>query len=982
MIEVRNLFKKYTVKNGIEVKALDDVSLKIDKVGMVFLLGKSGAGKSTLLNVLGGLDRVDSGEIIINGKSSKDFSQSDFDSYRNTYLGFIFQEYNILNEFSIAENIALAIELQGRKATNEEIDNILNQVDLVGLAKRKPNELSGGQKQRVAIARALIKNPQIIMADEPTGALDSKTGKQIFDTLKKLSHDKLVLVVSHDREFAEQYADRIIELKDGKVISDVEKTIVKTQNQEGVNIIDNKIIKIDSGYILKDEDFVKIKDYIKTAKSDVIISIDNENNKKIKTIMNLSDEGLYKFIDTNQDKIVIQDEIYKTIKSKLGFKKAFKMGASSLKIKKFRLALTIFLSFLAFMMFGLANTMSSYDNVKTTANSIVDSKIEYATFSKQKSFSYSETNGDFYIENSLMTDEDFQKISNDISLDFTKVYGTFQKYEMPSLNYLDFKDIYLEQISNFNGFTSIDINFINKYNFSLNGSLPKNDDEIVITKLIEDTIKKYGIRDFNGIEKKNLESAINLEISIFGVKMKIVGVIDTKADISEYQNLKGDSIGDYMKMQLLNSYLENGPHLLFFVKDTMIDNLNKMYPNSNNTLEIEFNNQWFSYNKIVNSKENGNDFLNDKEILLPYSVMDMIDFFSGLNLNTHDEKYSKVMNRFLSFDDYDYYLYSMHKDEMVQLFDENNLEISKTFNNDYSVDSLENEKILYIFKVFQDNSYASSGEDVDKINQIMNNIFENFDFELTEKIAFYNNKIDEYANQLFININYYSNRDYYNTSYKVVGVTDYSEIVVINDEELFNNYINIDDGIYKYVFDKMPTSDKEIKKLVEYNYQPITKAGETIFILNNEVVKTLTEINSIFEICSKIFLYIGLGFAIFASLLLLNFITISINHKKREIGILRAVGARSKDVFKIFFSESLIIAIINAILANLSLFIVVFFINTTLRKNYNLLITILNPGILQIILVFGISILVALVSSFVPVYFIANKRPIDAINNR
>lgn len=258
MIEVKNLFKKYTVKNGIEVKALDDVSLKIDKVGMVFLLGKSGAGKSTLLNVLGGLDRVDSGEIIINGKSSKDFSQSDFDSYRNTYLGFIFQEYNILNEFSIAENIALAIELQGRKPTNEEIDNILNQVDLAGLAKRKPNELSGGQKQRVAIARALIKNPQIIMADEPTGALDSKTGKQIFDTLKALSHDKLVLIVSHDREFAEQYADRIIELKDGKVISDVEKTIIQTQNQEGINIIDNKIIKIDKDY-KKMKIFLKLK---------------------------------------------------------------------------------------------------------------------------------------------------------------------------------------------------------------------------------------------------------------------------------------------------------------------------------------------------------------------------------------------------------------------------------------------------------------------------------------------------------------------------------------------------------------------------------------------------------------------------------------------------------------------------------------------------------------------------------------------------
>lgn len=978
MIEVKNLFKKYTVKNGIEVKALDDVSLKIDKVGMVFLLGKSGAGKSTLLNVLGGLDRVDSGEIIINGKSSKDFSQSDFDSYRNTYLGFIFQEYNILNEFSIAENIALAIELQGRKPTNEEIDNILNQVDLAGLAKRKPNELSGGQKQRVAIARALIKNPQIIMADEPTGALDSKTGKQIFDTLKALSHDKLVLIVSHDREFAKQYADRIIELKDGKVISDVEKTIIQTQNQEGINIIDNKIIKIDKDYILKDEDFLKIKDYIKTAKSDVIISVDNQNNEKIKTIMNLSDEGLCKFIDTNQDKIVIQDENYKTIKSKLGFKKAFKMGASSLKIKKFRLTLTIFLSFLAFMMFGLANTMSSYDNIKTTVNSIVDSNIEYATFKKQKVFSYGEGNNDFYLENSLINEEDVLKISNDMKLNFTKVYGAFQKYEMPSLNYVDFKNIFLEQMSNFNGFTTIDMNFINQYDFDLNGSLPEKDDEIAITKLVEDVIKEYGIRDYNGVEQENLDSALHLEISIFGLKMKIVGVIDTKADISEYQDLKGDSIADYMKMQLFNSYLENGPHLLFFVKDTMIDSLNKMYSNNHDMLEIEWNNQYFTYNKIMNGKEND---INDKEILLPYSFVEMIDFFNTVNLNENDEQYQKVI-QMPAFNDVMYYLYFMHKQEIVKLFNDKQLTISDSFKNDYHIDSLENQQILYIFKVYQDSFYASSSEDIDKIYQIMDELLQNFNFEKEERITFYNKKMKEYSDQLFINIAYYSDRNYYNTIYQIVGITDNAEAVIIHDDELFDNYINVDDGIYKYVFAKMPTSDKEIKKLVEYHFQPVTKVGESVFSLNNEVVKTLTEINSIFEVCSKIFLYVGLGFAIFASLLLLNFITISINYKKREIGILRAVGARSKDVFKIFFSESLIIAIINAILANISLFIVVFCINTTLRKNYNLLITILNPGILQIILVFGISILVAFVSSFVPVYFIANKRPIDAINNR
>ena len=849
---------------------------------------------------------------------------------------------------------------------------------MAGLAKRKPNELSGGQKQRVAIARALIKNPQIIMADEPTGALDSKTGKQIFDTLKALSHDKLVLIVSHDREFAEQYADRIIELKDGKVISDVEKTIIQTQNQEGINIIDNKIIKIDKDYILKDEDFLKIKDYIKTAKSDVIISVDNQNNEKIKTIMNLSDEGLCKFIDTNQDKIVIQDENYKTIKSKLGFKKAFKMGASSLKIKKFRLTLTIFLSFLAFMMFGLANTMSSYDNIKTTVNSIVDSNIEYATFKKQKVFSYGEGNNDFYLENSLINEEDVLKISNDTKLNFTKVYGAFQKYEMPSLNYVDFKNIFLEQMSNFNGFTTIDMNFINQYDFDLNGSLPEKDDEIAITKLVEDVIKEYGIRDYNGVEQENLDSALHLEISIFGLKMKIVGVIDTKADISEYQDLKGDSIADYMKMQLFNSYLENGPHLLFFVKDTMIDSLNKMYSNNHDMLEIEWNNQYFTYNKIMNGKEND---INDKEILLPYSFVEMIDFFNTVNLNENDEQYQKVI-QMPAFNDVMYYLYFMHKQEIVKLFNDKQLTISDSFKNDYHIDSLENQQILYIFKVYQDSFYASSSEDIDKIYQIMDELLQNFNFEKEERITFYNKKMKEYSDQLFINIAYYSDRNYYNTIYQIVGITDNAEAVIIRDDELFDNYINVDDGIYKYVFAKMPTSDKEIKKLVEYHFQPVTKVGESVFSLNNEVVKTLTEINSIFEVCSKIFLYVGLGFAIFASLLLLNFITISINYKKREIGILRAVGARSKDVFKIFFSESLIIAIINAILANISLFIVVFCINTTLRKNYNLLITILNPGILQIILVFGISILVAFVSSFVPVYFIANKRPIDAINNR
>lgn len=169
MIEVKNLIKAYRPKKGEPVQALKGINLKFEEKGLVFILGKSGSGKSTLLNMLGGLDQFDGGEIIVKGKSSKEFAQADFDSYRNTFIGFIFQEYNILNDFTVGANIALAMELQGKKATNETLNRILKEVDLEGFADRKPNELSGGQKQRVAIARALIKNPEIIMADEPTG---------------------------------------------------------------------------------------------------------------------------------------------------------------------------------------------------------------------------------------------------------------------------------------------------------------------------------------------------------------------------------------------------------------------------------------------------------------------------------------------------------------------------------------------------------------------------------------------------------------------------------------------------------------------------------------------------------------------------------------------------------------------------------------------------------------------------------------------
>ena len=219
MIELNNISKVYPLKSG-DVYALKDINLTLGDSGMVFILGKSGSGKSTLLNILGGLDNYTSGNMIIDGVSTDNYRKQDYDSYRNDYVGFVFQEYYLIDDFNVRKNIDLALELKGEKDRTRKIDEALKIVGLEGYAERKIVELSGGQKQRVAIARAIVKSPHIILADEPTGNLDSSTSTEIFDLLKELSRDRLVVVVSHDRESAEKYADRIVEICDGKIMRD------------------------------------------------------------------------------------------------------------------------------------------------------------------------------------------------------------------------------------------------------------------------------------------------------------------------------------------------------------------------------------------------------------------------------------------------------------------------------------------------------------------------------------------------------------------------------------------------------------------------------------------------------------------------------------------------------------------------------------------------------------------------------------------
>ena len=232
MLKLVNIKKEY-ITAASKVEALKGIDIEFRKSEFVSILGQSGCGKTTLLNIIGGLDRYTSGDLIINGKSTKKFKDKDWDAYRNYSVGFVFQSYNLIPHQTVLSNVELALTLSGvsRKERKQRAIEALEKVGLKEQIHKKPNQLSGGQMQRVAIARALVNNPDIILADEPTGALDTKTSVQIMEILKEISKDKLIVMVTHNAELAEKYSTRVIKILDG-LITDDSNPITEEEKQQ------------------------------------------------------------------------------------------------------------------------------------------------------------------------------------------------------------------------------------------------------------------------------------------------------------------------------------------------------------------------------------------------------------------------------------------------------------------------------------------------------------------------------------------------------------------------------------------------------------------------------------------------------------------------------------------------------------------------------------------------------------------------------
>lgn len=923
MLETKELVKIYKPKKGVPVTALNKISLKFPEKGMVFLLGKSGSGKSTLLNVLGGLDKYDGGEIIIKGVSSKNFRQQHFDSYRNTYVGFIFQEYNVLDEFSVGANIALAIELQGRRASDSEINDILKQVDLEGFGARKPNELSGGQKQRVAIARALVKKPEIIMADEPTGALDSATGKQVFDTLKKLSETKLVIVVSHDREFAEQYADRIIELSDGQVISDVEldSEAEPAETPDGIEFCGNTV-EVPAGYHLTEEDRAAINDYIDKLKSgDLKLTV----GEKSKTVA--------RFKKTDVSKIKTADGSgFKLIKSKLPMSNAFKIGASGLKHKKIRLVITILLSCIAFGLFGLSDTFGSYNHVKTCTNSLIDSGVKSVAVAKSKK------TGDYWRDYGYrFSEKELSDISAGMNVKMHGIYqplkfnGDISSYTNPEIKLTETDyNIYCPVI---NGFATVNDAVLKEMGYKvLAGNLPDGTkNEIAVSDYIYEVFKKaqyFDNKTYNTAKdgtKTPVYTKISTGTDLIGKKLTLGGkeytvtaVIDTGFDMSRYASLtekndhksRAEQLIDMILMNEFSTEVSYSYAEIAMVGDGCLDKMIAERPAMAPITEgyISFYGDNFNADSnylarisdITNEKviwiDGEKKTLGDKEIIVTADSLSNLSDESGTRAETDAE--------------------------------------NETGTTDYAK-LLKNKNTVSMWKnVF---GKENSNENISgcKIVGVIDNVTEGNKSKLTS--------------------------------------------TVVCSDGIYNELTEGTDKIYGFAVGTMPEEKSEVHSLVAYCYN---EDSGVRYAIQNSVTFQLDSINDGLKTLSKYFFWIGVGFALFAAVMLSNFIGTSISYKKQEIGILRAIGSRSNDVFRIFFSESFIIAMINFVLSAIGVFAATVIINSIIRNEMGVLVTVLSFGVRQVALLLIVSIFVAFAASFLPVKRIASKRPIDAIRGR
>ena len=522
MIEIKNVNKYFNRRKRNQIHIINNTSLKLEDTGLVAILGQSGSGKTTLLNAIGGLDKVNSGKIYINGKKITKRSSGAIDKIRNLNIGYIFQDYKLIENMSVFDNIAISLRMTGlknKKEIEKRVNYVLEAVDMYRYRNRPAQMLSGGEKQRVAIARAIVKNPSIVIADEPTGNLDSKNSLEIMNIIKAISKEKLVILVTHEVDLANFYATRIVEVQDGKIVKDCENEVKESLEYR----LDNKIYLKDFKEIntLKNKNInVNLYSDDENQKMDIDLVIKNGNifiqveNRKIEVVDDNSaielvnghykniDKSIYEKYKYNLDEII--DKKYKIRYSSIyGIIKSIKNGFNRILnytiLKKF--LLLGFLASAMFVVYGICNIAGSIDiresdYIKYDRNYLV---VDMAR-----------VNVDDYLKYEKQEDIDYlipgdSKVSFKIKMD---KYYQLSKYSFELSGSL------------------VDNSKINE-NLIVKGRMPQNEYEIVIDKKVVDNMLNDRFSMIKAMGLKNTDELLNKVVTIDGMKdFTIVGYTD------------------------------------------------------------------------------------------------------------------------------------------------------------------------------------------------------------------------------------------------------------------------------------------------------------------------------------------------------------------------------------------------------------------------------------------------------------------------
>ena len=999
MVELKRLSKTYRPKNGTPVKALKDVSLSFEDSGLVFLLGKSGSGKSTLLNLIGGLDVVDGGEIVIDGKSTRYFKQAEYDSYRNTYIGFVFQEYNLLDEFTVGENISLALELQNQKADKEKVEEILKEVDLEGYAGRKTNELSGGQKQRVAIARAIVKNPKIIMADEPTGALDSNTGRAILDTLKKLSKDKLVIVVSHDREFAEAYGDRIIELADGEVVADSAKSEQSAERAKEANSI-----KLEA----KGSNLIKSRlPYAKAFKMGAKSLFTKPIRLIITIILCLVSFAFFGIADTltayNFNKVAL-NALMKDQSDTLAFSRGFgALDEDLTKIKEKTGIESLGVATMGYSSQDLpiiyrrrvsGNNGGAYYNTQLCgylpANKVIDgekykliagkmpeqldeivvSKYTYEQFALG-GITVVDGEDTVYIEpEEISTPQDFldkaciQLLSDDGFDVEWKVVGIVDTLVDPDGRYEQLRPDAKSELSQKQyKFLSAECMSYFYYSYHSLGFVSQETYEAILA--LNDVGSAVGVRS---------EGSYSLTyVNYDGEITKCGGTFNDVAGYSALSNLDVIWADGVTRNSLADNELVVGIDVIRDLANAMASSL--YYHRVN--VDRKYFGGFIDFSKFDNITIGY-----VKEIGLAVGACESAEKLTLSDLSPF-VAYMKSIGGEL--------------DEDTRAYCQA-LALSSCFNSvaQWSVDDSD-----YELNFYSPDDFSLRDWQMIYAGYLMNEKIENYSI-IDDVYGGYNESVianqpsgkeleSKYAQALYdecmINVAFEMEFDAF--KYHFVFSND-EQTILENSTKIVGVYLS--SGDTQLVINPILYKEAQSAPTPDYAFliAPMTYDKAALSVLSdmhfdeeiyvhNAIMLAIGYRNETFEGLGKIFLYVGLGLAVFSILLMGNFITATVASQKREIGILRALGAKTSDVFAIFYSESLIISIINFVLATVAAWVTSLILSAQVAKDLALNVALMTFGIRQVALVLLLSVGVSLVASLLSIYSIAKRKPIDCI---